>query len=99
MKHTTKHTPGPWTYSESMGYIGTDEGVICKIASSTGQAGIGKNIVASEQKANARLIAAAPVMYEALKDALACIEQSLTRKEINVRRDRINAALSQAEGN
>ena len=48
---------------------------------------------------DARLLeTAAPAMYEALKDALSCIEQTLSRKEINERRDRINAALAQAEG-
>ena len=41
--------------------------------------------------------AAAPAMYEALTDALACIEQTLSRKEINERRDKILAALAQAE--
>ena len=58
----------------------------------------GANIAVAYDRKHAPLLAAAPAMYEALKDALSCIEQTLSRKEINERRDRINAALAQAEG-
>ncbi len=64
------HTPGPWTYDRSSGYIGTDEGVIAKIQSSAGWAGIGKNIIASEQEENGRFIVRACNAHEELVKAL-----------------------------
>ena len=63
---TTKHTPGPWTLDDrgykyivhkpGDGYITRD---ICRMDSST--------MAAFAQEANARLIAAAPDLLEALK--------------------------------
>ena len=89
--NTSKHTPGPW-------HIGMKPGPM--VYGPQGEQVVPINVMLdmSEVTANANLIAAAPVMYEALKDALACVEQTLTRKEINERRDKINSALAQAEG-
>lgn len=92
MNTQIKHTPGPWHIGMKPGpmiYGQNGEQVAdCRCIDLLGR---------DEAQANLALIAAAPAMYEALKDALACIEQTLTRKEINERRDRINAALAQAE--
>lgn len=60
----TQHTPGPWTFNETIprmvsskeGYITRD---ICRMDAST--------MSALEQDANARLIAAAPDLLEALQ--------------------------------
>ena len=87
---TPKHTPGPW-------HVGLKPGPM--VYGPQGEQIVGLNVMldSDEVLANAKFIAAAPAMYEALNDALACIEQTLSRKEINERRDRINAALAQAE--
>lgn len=66
MNTRTKHTPGPWTHSHHI--IGTAEGVICRMASSEGCAGIGRNHTVQTQEANAALIADAPAMLQALRD-------------------------------
>ena len=66
MNTRTKHTPGPWTRSNHI--IGTAEGVICRMASSEGCAGIGRNHTVQTQEANAELIADAPAMLQALID-------------------------------
>ena len=62
----TKHTPGPWTFNEKTDCIQSEHpdhrfSLIAKVAT-------GEDI--REEHANARLIAAAPEMYEALKNAL-----------------------------
>ena len=59
----SKHTPGPWTFDNEIGLIRTDtppygEWDVAKV-----------NIVRAEAKANARLIAAAPDLLEALESA------------------------------
>lgn len=58
---SSKHTPGPWAYQEdSDAYThivrGPGNGFICQLAQTT----------SAEIEANARLIAAAPEMFEAL---------------------------------
>jgi hypothetical protein len=62
-----QHTPGPWTFNETIprmvsskeGYITRD---ICRMDDST--------MSAFNQNANARLIAAAPDLLEAVQDLL-----------------------------
>ena len=100
MTHIAKHTPGPWRIIDSRNQskatiVGADFPAMGFVA----DVNLCRNNTHQQVDghANAALIAAAPAMYEALKDALACIEQTLSRKEINERRDRINAALAQAE--
>ena len=68
----TKHTPGPWTINEwpqsdreiSIGAIGTP--LIAKAFQ--------RDVSINEQKANARLIAAAPELLQCLINAKAAIE-------------------------
>ena len=100
MTHIAKHTPGPWRIIDSRNQskatiVGADFPAMGFVA----DVNLCRNNTHQQVDghANAALIAAAPAMYEALKDALACIEQTLSRKEINERRDRINAAIAQAE--
>ena len=91
--NTLQHTPGPWkAFNSKKGRIFKHWQV------DTGTGSVTLDDAGHWEAGNAHLIAAAPAMYEALKDALACIEQTLTRKEINDRRDKINSALAQAEG-
>ena len=59
----SKHTLGPWIFDNEIGFIRTDtppygEWDVAKV-----------NIVRAEAKANARLIAAAPDLLEALESA------------------------------
>jgi hypothetical protein len=57
----SKHTPGPWTFDNGIEFICTD-------TSPYGEWAVAKvNIVRAEAKANARLIAAAPELLDALK--------------------------------
>jgi hypothetical protein len=62
---TSKHTPGPWRYSEDRGgrwrvFAGAWEIVRAKATHGF------RRLPAAEREANARLIAAAPVMLAAL---------------------------------
>ena len=66
-KHAT-HTPGPWGYSEGEIYRGNNP-----IASVIPSFEFGET---AEDKANARLIAAAPEMYEVLSELLDTLEMS-----------------------
>ena len=61
-KHAT-HTPGPWGYSEGEIYRGNNP-----IASVIPSFGWFRKT--AEDEANARLIAAAPAMYEVLREVL-----------------------------
>jgi hypothetical protein len=82
------HTPGPWTYRE--GYRGTEEYVVQR-----GHEGgfVVEGLSKERAEADARLIAAAPEMLEALKGLLdrfyapACPEW-----------DAVRAAIAKAEG-
>ena len=73
MNNETKFTPGPWTANESesvlggnMLYISQDEGApYTEYYSDVCQTHEGEDL--DVQKANARLIAAAPEMYNKLK--------------------------------
>lgn len=78
----SKHTPGPWSptfntgavmqgYSQPHGVVGAGEHRLKIICGCFGDIG-GEDIAA----ANARLIAAAPELLEALKDVLHRIEES-----------------------
>lgn len=58
--NTTKHTPGPWTYDETWALILAEHGAEIAAVHAA-------RSVKGEPQANARLIAAAPTMYEALQ--------------------------------
>lgn len=77
------HTPGPWTYNQGAGTVSAFEGptrrVICRYV----------------DLANARLIAAAPELYEALKFVQ---EKCQLYGAADAARERIEAALKKAEG-
>lgn len=55
----SEHTPGPWGLNND--YIGSMEGEIAQV--------ISENVGILENEANARLIAAAPELLEAVKKA------------------------------
>jgi hypothetical protein len=73
-KQMSKHTPGPWeargkaiVVRGSPRWNNAYNGRICNVQG----AGEGDNKINETAKANARLIAAAPAMYEALQKILA----------------------------
>ena len=78
MSEELKHTPGPWDLdvrgytfivSGGIGYITRD---VCRMDAST--------MAAFEQKANARLIAAAPDLLEALQNAKGFLDTPISRR-------------------
>ena len=81
MTHTTKHTPGPWKAvpdkSRNMytWYVEGAKGVVPTIAR------LSLIDACEEIESNARLIAAAPAMYEALREAQELI-RSLVAEEM-----------------
>lgn len=74
MTNETKHTPGPWSNEEgTWGDINSSEGDICIVLyeGNVGEKFIIQDSVRASKataKANARLIAAAPELLEALRD-------------------------------
>ncbi len=95
----TKWTPGPWKIRRSGCISAGDEGAL--VATTGYRVEAGKN----EDDANARLIAAAPEMYEALqaeKYAQALANDPNSQEQAKVARARADdfrrAALAKAEG-
>ena len=99
-----KHTPGPWV-------VDSGNGTACYIRPADHEPGV--MAVAqvckrgwSEKQANARLIAAAPEMLAALKDALDALIQSATEARhieptkvvIRAAVDKADAAIQKATG-
>lgn len=71
----TKHTPGPWISAEPYPYgvqVSSTNGYVCRVSES------GKKST-EEQRANARLIAAAPDLLAALEDAIAKMKQYIPK--------------------
>jgi hypothetical protein len=90
-----KHTPGPWGYfchhTEGSWHIGANPTTYAKgdpTIANLGQIG--------DQEANARLIAAAPEMLEALRGLLSETEDGIATCPLT--RIRARAAIAKAEG-
>ena len=67
----TKHTPGPWKYTVWGQTISIDSiGGYCGLAHINTNGDYNNGIPDGMDVANARLIASAPTMFEALKDTL-----------------------------
>ena len=69
----SKHTPGPWKahFEEAYFVTGPDRGRVAMMMNLKGPHGLGGRRSGEESAANARLIAAAPELLEALKQILA----------------------------
>lgn len=67
-----KHTPGPWKarFEEAYYVTGPDLGRVAMMMNLKGAHGLGGRRSGEESAANCRLIAAAPDMLDALRDAL-----------------------------
>lgn len=98
------HTPGPWVLLEDRIAAPCDEHFPCektiawlgtKRGDAVLQCSIGKNEIE-----NARLIAAAPDLLEALKDALAIINEhvNLSGKGLGAKLRKCDDAIAKAEG-
>ena len=70
----SKHTPGPWKahFEEAYFVTGPDRGRVAMMMNLKGPHGLGGRRSGEESAANARLIAAAPDLLEALQRAVAC---------------------------
>lgn len=80
----SQHTPGPWTFDDDYYVVaGEENDIICELWS-------------QDKDANARLIAAAPEMYEALKAINKAFpwNEQMTRPVF----DKVHAAIAKAEG-
>ena len=102
----SKHTPGPWEYLTETTYAGDypySVGHKVKIGNeilTISCHGYGADKFFEEAAANARLIAAAPELLEACKDALAFVEE-LDRRGIAQEwsgEGALKAAIEKAEG-
>ena len=101
---TPKHTPGPW-------HVGLKPGPM--VYGPQGEQIVGLNVMldSDEVLANAKFIASAPAMYEALQQSLALVElaaleewgravrgeQQPPTTEAKDRLEKVKAALAQAE--
>ena len=93
----TKHTPGPWAYHNTpTPFIHVAAGglPICQIYTSTAH---GQSM--GEQFANARLIAAAPELLEALKACAAvCAGETMNKRGLISALEQARAAIAKATG-
>ncbi len=102
----SKHTPGPWEYVRETEHMG---GYPCNVSHkvkvgqellTVGCHGYGWGEPEKEIEANAHLVAAAPELLEACKDALAFVEE-LDRRGIAQEwsgEGALKAAIEKAEG-
>ena len=105
MTQPVKHTPGPW-------HVGLKPGPM--VYGPQGEQIVGLNVMldSDEVLANAKFIAAAPAMYDALQQSLVLVElaaleewgravrgeQQPPTTEARDRLEKVKAALAQAEG-
>lgn len=89
-----KHTPGPWAFIDPDGLavrhpqVYSDTGAICNVT------WLGDGRI-DELRANARLIAAAPELLEALLDCREALRRTGHDGELAI----VNAAIAKATGN
>ena len=86
----SKHTPGPWTHEGYGGITGTENGRKYNVAC------VYLRIPAGRQEANARLIAAAPDLLDALEGIIGYFDSensvSVSQATIKASSDEIKAA-------
>lgn len=86
----SKFTPGPWNFHAETGSIDTDEGyTICELAFGF------SSLDDAELEQDGQLIAAAPALYEALKDVYRIVGQGGSAHSIYTQvRTRVDTALA-----
>lgn len=72
----SKHTPGPWSshFEEAYYVTGPDLGRVAMMMNLKGAHGLGGRRSGDEAAANCRLIAAAPDLLEALREAMDAVK-------------------------
>lgn len=114
MEKKAAWTPGPWradVHGDTFYVWGTERHMDPMVADSGDEAltiarirGVGRGATEAEMKANARLIAASPLMYEALKEAVVTLDDGSEHCptpdecEACIVLNRWKAALAQADG-
>lgn len=104
-KEAAKHTPGPWMVQMRRGSLGT-RGHIAVLGPDfgSGHGDVVRTMGTTErEEANARLIAAAPELLAAVKEARTLLEMNNARRDMMTDRERalwntIRAAVAKAEG-
>ena len=84
------HTPGGWRFHPPTGIVAEDGTVVASVYYTAGTPG------KCERVANARLIAAAPVMLKALEDLVSAVESPDSASLTELRAAR--AAIAKAKG-
>lgn len=90
----TKHTPGPWQYDEDGHFVSVDmdaSKMICDIRGWGWLQKMGHAKAIEVQKANAKLIAAAPDLLEALQDLINHCNISVPKGKMDYRKNAIEA--------
>ena len=77
----TGPTPGPWTVSR----VETEHGAICYIKADTGHREVAVLYTDGEQDANARLIASAPDLLDALRAFCGDYEATPTTNDVSLK--------------
>ena len=89
-----KHTPGPWKASEDFNLTGTLVSFIEGGGHSIAQTRLDDDTPEGMNQANARLIAAAPELLEACRDALLAVDTA----DWPTAQDNLIAAIAKAKG-
>lgn len=97
MKENGKNTPGPWQVGHGEadgGYLGIwasdNRTVVCRVSPA--------DLINETDEVNALLIAAAPDLLSACKDALVSIVANMPWEKATVIRSTLQAAIDKAEG-
>lgn len=93
----SKHTPGPWTYSETTTLSGNHAWYTI-MASKVGKQIVGTKLASVDSEENARLIAAAPELLLALKTAMYQLELHAKKSGGDYILKQAKVAISKAEG-
>ena len=94
---STQHTPGPWSV-DAMGNVWSADTKVCEMSEHPViMSGCYREKTDDEHRANARLIAAAPEMLEALKMSLK-IGDGCSRGFLNEVQKQARAAIAKATG-
>lgn len=99
---TAKHTPGPWTPEFGEAYrvrAQQDGGQVAIMMNLKGRHGLAGRRNGDEVAANARLIAAAPELLEALKACAAvCAGETMNKRGLISALEQARAAIAKATG-
>jgi hypothetical protein len=95
---TAQHTPGPWKVKAGTNAVLAGRKQICSHVNAASALPV--NMLDDQEiaQANARLIAAAPELLEALQAALEALRGSAGFDEINNAKKQIKAAIDKATG-